>query len=331
MLNSWRSSAEHTVGVPSEAGIGTVSVTSGALLTLTLGQAADWVLTGHPPGTREPSMGLVSIGEFSRLSRLSPKALRLYDELGLLRPDHVDAATGYRWYADTQLDQARVVALLRRIGVPLAQIRDILALDPTSAVERIRAYWAGTETEHATRRELVGYLVDRLHGKKSAMYEIAVRDIPARSLLSLMRRVHKAELVQASREFFILRMTRGGVAQVEGIAGAPFTIYYGEVSGDSDGPVEWCWPVPDDQAAEIAARFPDLTLRTEPAHQEAFVRQETPGAWSSEAEAEAAIEALVTWASEQRREPSGGLRSLLIVDPANTAAGPDTEFALPLG
>jgi len=71
-------------------------------------------------------VGLVSIGEFSRLSRLSPKALRLYDDLGLLVPDHVDAATGYRWYADTQLDQARVVALLRRIGVPLAQIRDML-------------------------------------------------------------------------------------------------------------------------------------------------------------------------------------------------------------
>ncbi len=63
-------------------------------------------------------MGLVSIGEFSQLSRLSPKALRLYDELGLLVPDHVDAATGYRWYADTQLDQARVVALLRRAPAP---------------------------------------------------------------------------------------------------------------------------------------------------------------------------------------------------------------------
>ena len=61
-------------------------------------------------------MGRVSIGEFSRLSRLSPKALRLYDELGLLVPDHVDATTGYRWYADTQLDQARLVALLDLSG-----------------------------------------------------------------------------------------------------------------------------------------------------------------------------------------------------------------------
>ena len=179
-------------------------------------------------------MGLVSIGEFSRLSRLSPKPLRLYDELGLLVPDHVDAATGYRWYADTQLEQARVVALLRRIGVPLAQIRDMLGLDPASAAEQIRGYWARTEMEHAAQRELVGYLVDRLHGKKSAMYEVAVRDIPARSLLSLMRRAHQDEVMQMGREFFIHRMMRGGVARVEGIAGAPFTIYYGEVSGDSD-------------------------------------------------------------------------------------------------
>lgn len=275
-------------------------------------------------------MGLVSIGEFSRLSRLSPKALRLYDELGLLVPDHVDAATGYRWYADTQLDQARVVALLRRIGVPLAQIRDMLALDPASAAEQIRDYWARTEMEHAAQRELVGYLIDRLHGKKPAMYEVAVRDIPARSLLSLMRRAHQDEVMQIGREFFIHRMARGGVARVEGIAGAPFTIYYGEVSGDSDGPVEFCWPVPDGQAAEIAARFPDLTLRTEPAHQEAFVSQGRPGTWDNEAEAEIAIETLITWAAEQQRQPSDGLRMVLIFNPAHQAAGPDTEFALAL-
>jgi DNA-binding transcriptional MerR regulator len=275
-------------------------------------------------------MGLVSIGEFSRLSRLSPKALRLYDELGLLVPDHVDAATGYRWYADTQLDQARVVALLRRIGVPLAQIRNMLALDPASAAEQIRDFWAGAEMEHAAQRELVGYLVDRLHGKVPAMFEVAVRDIPARSLLSLMRRAHQDEVMQIGREFFIHRMMRGGVARVDGIAGAPFTVYYGEVSGDSDGPVEFCWPVPSDQAAEIAARFPDLTLRSEPAHQEVFVGQGKPGGWDDEAEIEVAIEALVAWASEQQRQPSGGVSMVLVFNPANAGAGPDTEFALAL-
>ena len=83
------------------------------------------ILVIHAPRARSRlnaaliSARWVSIGEFSRLSRLSPKALRLYDKLGLLVPDHVDAATGYRWYPDTQLDQARLVALLRaRPGQP---------------------------------------------------------------------------------------------------------------------------------------------------------------------------------------------------------------------
>ena len=161
------------------------------------------------------------------------------------------------------------------------------------------------------------------------MYEVAVRDIPERSLLSLMRRAHQDELIPIGREFFIHRMARGGVARIEGIAGAPFTIYYGEVSGDSDGPVEFCWPVPSDQAAEIAARFPDLTLRTEPAHREAFVGQGRPGIWDNETEIEVAIEALIAWASEQQREPSD-VRSVLVFNPANQAAGPDTEFAVAL-
>ena len=58
----------------------------------------------------------------------------------------------------------------------------------------------------------------------------------------------------------------------EGRAGAFFCIYWGEVSEDSDGPMEWCRPVPPDEAEALAARCPELTLRAEPAHQEAFVK-----------------------------------------------------------
>ena len=276
-------------------------------------------------------MSMVSIGEFARLSRLSPKALRLYDELGLLVPVHVDPDTGYRWYAATQLEHARLVAALRRIGVPLAHIRDILALEPALTAEEIRAYWAGTEAEHVARRELVGRLVDHLHGKRTAMYEVAVRDMPARSLLSLIRRVHEGELVTATRELFIHRLRRSGVPRVEGIAGAPFVIYHGEVSGDSDGPIEWCWPVPDDRAAEIAARFPDLTLRSEAAHQEVFVHPEAPlGQWGGGTQAEVAIESLSAWAAEVQRQPSGGVRLVLVPNSAGGGTGPDGEFAVPL-
>jgi len=66
---------------------------------------------------------LLTIGEFARAARLSPKALRLYDELGLLRPARVDEWSGYRYYAPGQLERARLVAWLRRVGLPEEQAR----------------------------------------------------------------------------------------------------------------------------------------------------------------------------------------------------------------
>ena len=85
-------------------------------------------------------MDLMSIGEFARLSRLSPKALRLYDELGLLPPARVDPDSGYRWYAAGQLDNARLVASLRQIGLPLTEIKVILSVEPEAAAAQVSAY-----------------------------------------------------------------------------------------------------------------------------------------------------------------------------------------------
>ncbi|GAV43290.1 MerR family transcriptional regulator [Streptomyces acidiscabies] len=107
-------------------------------------------------------MPLLTIGAFARACRLSPKALRLYDELDLLRPAHVDPDTGYRLYTPEQLDQARLVAWLRRLGMPLALIRDLRDLPPPDAAREIRAYWSRIEAETAVRRDLAEYLVDHL-------------------------------------------------------------------------------------------------------------------------------------------------------------------------
>ena len=216
-------------------------------------------------------MDLMSIGEFARLSRLSAKALRLYDELGLLPPARVDPDSGYRWYAAGQLDNARLVASLRQIGVPLAQIQLILSLEPEAAAAQVGAYWSGAEADHAARRDLAGYLVDRLTGKRNVMYEVKVRDIPARSLLCLLRHASNQQEVWDLGKEVIGMLKAQPPPRIDGVAGAAFLIYYGEVNQDSDGPVEFCWPVPQDLAGQLAASFPGLTLRTEPAHQEAYV------------------------------------------------------------
>ncbi|MBC2878990.1 MULTISPECIES: MerR family transcriptional regulator [Streptomyces] len=113
-------------------------------------------------------MGLLTIGAFARASRLSPKALRLYDDLGLLPPARVDPATGYRFYAPGQLERARLVAWLRRVGMPLARIRRVCELHdtaPPAAAEEVRAFWSESETAFAARRELAAFLVDHLSWK----------------------------------------------------------------------------------------------------------------------------------------------------------------------
>ncbi|MFF1356236.1 protein phosphatase 2C domain-containing protein [Streptomyces sp. NPDC058297] len=114
-------------------------------------------------------MGLLTIGAFAKASRLSPKALRLYDELGLLNPARVDPVTGYRLYAPEQLDQARLVAWLRRLGMPLARIQHVSALDAAEAAQEIRAFWAGVEADTAARRNLATFLIDHLSWKDPAV------------------------------------------------------------------------------------------------------------------------------------------------------------------
>jgi DNA-binding transcriptional MerR regulator len=272
-------------------------------------------------------MSLMGIGEFATRSRLSQKALRLYDELELLLPARVDACSGYRWYAASQLDQARLVASLRQLGVPLAQIKVILGLDASAAAEHISSYWADAEIEHAARRVLADYLVDRLNGKESLMYEISLRDMSERSVLCVLRYAHADELMTIGRDL-IARVRPLATPQPHDPATAPFVIFHGEVSEDSDGPVEVCWPVPADQAEEIAASLSDLTLRTEPAHQEAFVH--TGQTKLGTAQLTPVIESLFRWAAEQQRQPAGGLRQLLISNPEAGRSGPDGEWAIAL-
>ncbi|MEU4790734.1 MerR family transcriptional regulator [Micromonospora tulbaghiae] len=69
---------------------------------------------------------LRSIGELARASGLTVSALRFYDRSGVLAPARVDPVTGYRWYTEDQVGPARLVAGLRRVGMPLTGIADAL-------------------------------------------------------------------------------------------------------------------------------------------------------------------------------------------------------------
>ncbi|HEX3388325.1 MAG TPA: MerR family transcriptional regulator [Streptosporangiaceae bacterium] len=114
-------------------------------------------------------MAVLTIGEFARAARLSPKALRLYDELGLLTPARVDPVSGYRFYEPGQLERARLVAWLRRLGMPLTRIRAVCDLPPAAAAAEVAAFWAQAEADLASRRDLAAALIRQLTAKETAM------------------------------------------------------------------------------------------------------------------------------------------------------------------
>lgn len=127
----------------------------------------------------------LTIGSFALRCRLSVKALRHYDELGLLRPDHVDLGTGYRYYDRAQAPVAIAIALLRSLDVPLPAIRDLLAggadADTLTAIldrERARRAREIARAESALRS------IERLvHAGTVFPYEVIVREEPAVTLL----------------------------------------------------------------------------------------------------------------------------------------------------
>jgi DNA-binding transcriptional MerR regulator len=269
-------------------------------------------------------MDLMTIGAFAERTRLSAKALRLYDQLGLVPPTRIDPVSGYRFYSEDQVDGARLVAQLRRLGMPLTIIADVVAKLPNEAAEAAEAiggYWADIESVTAERRALVSYVQARLKGVDMARYDIQIRQIPDRTLAAITRHVHAGQ-TGAFFDGAFARLRAAGPG-IEGIAGCPFVVYYGEVSDDSDGPVELCRPLAADPAD------PDLQARLESSHEEVFIRVAMKDmGWPALAPA---VDALDAWVREHRRAPAGALRQVLIAD--HRTAEPDTlvcDLTVPL-
>ncbi len=124
---------------------------------------------------------LVTIGRFARLCRLSVKQLRHYDEVGLLAPIHVDAATGYRYYAPEQARDALTIALLRELDLPLAVIAQALAAAPEERARILRAE-RDRLAERIRRDQARLEMLERLADGGLPGYEVTLGEQPARRL-----------------------------------------------------------------------------------------------------------------------------------------------------
>ncbi len=202
---------------------------------------------------------LLSIGPFARQAGLSPKALRLYAELGLLAPAHVDRFTGYRYYGREQLPAARLIRLMREMEMPLSDIRRVLAAGPEEA-ERLVG-----EHERAFARRLAGVrlagrrLILSMRPQESNMtLEVEERELPAQQVVSLTGHVLVSNLDQFIRDS-LDALSDYVAAQGGRVNGAPLGIYHGAVNHEDDGPLEVCLPVEGAFRAEGEVRIRELS------------------------------------------------------------------------
>jgi DNA-binding transcriptional MerR regulator len=251
---------------------------------------------------------LIPIGRFAQAARLSHKALRLYDENGLLPPVRVDEDTGYRFYAWLQLPTARRIALLRDAGMPLAEIRRFLA-DPRP--ELLDAYRAHLEAELDERVQVLDFV--RATIEEDAVYEVTVRRADEERYASLTGE----HVPQEDVEGFVIGSLRE-LAKAHEPAGHPFTLYHGLAPGNEAeevdvSPVEACLP----------ARDGDQTL---PACDVAYTTAR--GAQCRYPQIVAAYDAVWEWAREHHRELVGAPREIYRFE-----AGEERifEIAWPLG
>jgi DNA-binding transcriptional MerR regulator len=117
---------------------------------------------------------MVTIGRFARLTGLTVKALRHYDELGLLKPARVDAWTGYRWYEPAQVREAVAVRRLRALRVPLEQVAVLIRSDERTVRDALTAHRAQLEGDLAEMRAVVAELDRLIDGKEQLVTELTL-------------------------------------------------------------------------------------------------------------------------------------------------------------
>ncbi|MGY2130381.1 MerR family transcriptional regulator [Blastococcus sp. SYSU DS0617] len=163
---------------------------------------------------------MLAIGEFSRLTHLSVRTLRRYHDAGLLEPETVDPATGYRYYGADQIPIAQVIHRLRELDVPLSDVQRILrSPDPGTRAALVADHLQRLESELDRTRAAVVSL-RRLLRPDPAPLAVELRAVPAATVAAVEDDVAHEE---------VLAWYAGAMAELDAVVheptGAPGGLY----------------------------------------------------------------------------------------------------------
>lgn len=185
---------------------------------------------------------MFKIGEFSKLTQVSVRMLRYYDEIGLLKPLHIDEESGYRMYGSQQIPELNKIIYLRDSGFQTSEIQMALQ-DDDNMMKLLEQKHSEVVTSIQGEREKLKKieLAQReLHLQANDLhYQILIKEVPSYSVLSFRKRIKNyyaegemwKELVAFAKQIDI------------DISETCFSLYHDEEYMEENVDVELCVPV----------------------------------------------------------------------------------------
>lgn len=205
----------------------------------------------------QPTKDHLTIGQFSKMTWLSIKALRLYDELGLLPAAFVAPDTGYRFYEPAQAGNARAIALLRSLDMPLVDIKELLSADdPDKLRALLRSHYDKLEDRLERDRKMLERVELLIQKGAIVTYEIEVKDILSATVAGI-RFESAPESIGPESERAYVRLYEFLTQEAVAPAAPPRLVYH--AMGGDGWKLEACVPVagaPDPRDGIEVRTFP---------------------------------------------------------------------------
>ena len=261
---------------------------------------------------------MFKIGDFSKLGQVSVRMLRHYDQLGLLKPDHIDKFTGYRYYTAQQLARLNRILFFKDLGFSLQQIKDLLSNNLTTDQLRGMLMVKQVELErevqesHARLAQVEARLQQIEQEGKPPPYEVTTKSADEMVIASVRQLVPKPQ----DMNYYCKQMYTTLYSGLDDLGISPrypeVTFYHNEEYPETDLDVETAVLI-GERYLNVALEHPHLKIRNAPAEKNvaALIYE---GAFRNVG---SAVLVLLNWIGINEWNISGPVRELHLSGPAH--------------
>jgi DNA-binding transcriptional MerR regulator len=258
------------------------------------------------------------IGDFAKLGHISVRMLRHYDKLGLLKPNHTDRFTSYRYYTIDQLARLHRIVALNGLGLTLQQIADLLGEDNQLPVDELRGMLklrqAELAQELAEKQAQIAGVVARLEqlereGQPSP-YEIVIKSLEPLRVAGVRALVpSSSQMGPYCRDLYAQLYAHLARQQITP-TGPELTMYYNEEYTEVDLDMETCVPIGEELLTDAGDSLHIHSLPAAPMAAGLIYE-------GTYREVDGAVLALLSWLGQNNYVPAGPLRELHLSGPAH--------------